>query len=440
MDSNSYRIIKEIQKNKDNIKRMIEERKYDDAILALEQYEKVMPEDIDIYSMRAVIMIMNKRLDIAEVEVLKGLERRPNDFDLLFNLGYINEVKGQSNKAYTNYLKAGTLANNLDQSNDISSALVRLNEKILRTQKERLVFFVKPGMDSFLDSVINELKQDFHTRKIIVTSDKQIEEGLKWCDVAWFEWCDDLITYGSNHPIANKKKIICRLHSYEAFTDYIHQVNWTNIYKVIFVAEHIRKYVLSQQKLLKIESTIVIPNGVDIDFHTFKERRTGFRIAYVGYINYKKGPMILLHSFKAIHDFDNRYKLYIAGKFQDPRYVLYFNQMIEEFGLQGSVIYEGWQENVEVWLEDKNYILSTSLLESQSMSLMEAMIKGIKPLIHNFVGAREIYPSSYIWNTFDDLVQIVKSQSYNSFEYRNYIVNNFNLKHRILQIKCLLLT
>lgn len=42
--------------------------------------------------------------------------------------------------------------------------------------------------------------------------------------------------------------------------------------------------------------------------------------------------MLLLHTFKAIYDEDNRYKLYIAGVFQDNRDVLYYNQMVRELG------------------------------------------------------------------------------------------------------------
>ena len=40
-----------------------------------------------------------------------------------------------------------------------------------------------------------------------------------WADICWFEWCDELVAYGSKLSIAKEKRIICRLHSYEAFTD-----------------------------------------------------------------------------------------------------------------------------------------------------------------------------------------------------------------------------
>ena len=138
---------------------------------------------------------------------------------------------------------------------------------------------------------------------------------MKWADICWFEWCDELVIYGSKLDIANQTKIICRLHSYEAFTDYISQVNWDSIDKVIFVAEHIRNNVLNKINL-DLSKTEVIYNGIDTNKYKFIERTSGFNIAYVGYINYKKGPMLLLHTFKAIYDQDKRYKLHLYYQHQ----------------------------------------------------------------------------------------------------------------------------
>ncbi|MBY6897396.1 glycosyltransferase family 4 protein [Clostridium botulinum] len=140
----------------------------------------------------------------------------------------------------------------------------------------------------------------------------------------------------------------------------------------------------------------------------WKLRKKGFNIAYVGYINFKKGPMLLLHAFKKIFDTDNRYKLHIAGTFDEDRYRLYFNQMIKELRLEKNIIFYGWQKDINKWLEDKNYLVCTSVLESQGLGIMEAMSKGIRPLIHNFVGAKEVYPEKYVWSSLDDIINIYK--------------------------------
>lgn len=293
-------------------------------------------------------------------------------------------------------------------------------------QKLKLVFFVKPGLDNFLMDIVESLSVSYEVRVIYVTNNlKDIDVHMKDADLCWFEWCDELLIYGSQLDEAKHKKVICRIHSYEVFTNYIRRVNWKMIDQVIFVAEHVRQYAVTHTPDLLSEQTVVIPNGIKIDDHSFEERDQGFKIAHVGYINFKKGPMLLLHAFHAIHKKDSRYKLYIAGTFQEPRYSLYFSQMINELGLQGSVFMEGWQADIDKWLEDKHYLLSSSVLESQHLSVMEAMAKGIKPLVHNFVGAKTIYSEEFIWSSIDELVEMVSEGDYDSHAYKAFVEENY---------------
>lgn len=304
----------------------------------------------------------------------------------------------------------------------------------------KIAFFVQPRLDTFLKPIVEELSKDCCTRRIVTSNTADIEEGMKWADICWFEWCDTLIVHASKLPIAYRKKMICRLHSYEAFTSYIHQVNWRAVDQVVFVGAHIKDYVLGQIRGLREEQCRLIPNGIELSQYAFRQRSPGFKIAYVGYINHKKGPMLLLHAFKAIYDHDSRYELHIAGAFQDLRYQLYFKQMVAEWGMEESVHFDGWQKDVDAYLDDKDYIISTSPLESQQLSLMEAMAKGIKPLIHNFYGARLVYRNDFIWNTMDDLVAQVTADTYDSGCYREFIETNYAFERQITKVRQLLTT
>jgi len=309
----------------------------------------------------------------------------------------------------------------------------------VETEKTRLVFFSK-GDNKFIGEIMEKLGGQFEIRLITISSAAEyrlMEQWMEWAEVCWFEWCDELIAYGSNLELAEKRKILCRLHSYEAFSNYPSRVNWNRVDKLIFVSEDIRKYVIEHFKIQK-EITAVIPNGVDMEKTNYSQKKPGFNIAYVGYINFKKGPMLLLHTFKAIFDADNRYRLYIAGSYQEPRYYLYFNQMLKEFGMENNLFFQGWQANIDSWLENKDYIICSSVLESQNMSVMQAMAKGIKPVIHNFVGARSIYPQKYIWNTIGQAVNMVTESNYSSEEYRSFIQQNYSFDQQILKIRNML--
>lgn len=303
----------------------------------------------------------------------------------------------------------------------------------------KVMIFVKPGLDVFVKDIASSLSSSYHIKIIYVSNNmKDIDIYMREADLCWFEWCDELLIYGSKTALAKHKKIICRIHSYEVFTGYMKRVNWKAVDKVVFVSDHIREYALAETPDLVKDQTMVIPNGIKINDLDYKERTKGFNIAYVGYLNFKKGPMLLLHAFHAIYKKNTNYKLFIAGSFQEPRYKLYFNQMIEKLGLQGNVTFEGWQSDINHWLEDKHYILSSSLLESQHLSIMEAMAKGIKPLVHNFVGAETIYPEDTIWSSIDDLTDMIEKRNYNSSAYRSFVESNFEFSSQIDKIHKLL--
>lgn len=415
-----------IEEIKSKIKSMIENNYIMESTELLKKLIVSFPTDIELYSMLAVCLINSEKYDEA-IEICNlGMEIDINNFDLNYNLGYIYEAKGSYSKAIPFYntaldqCKDDTLMENLK---DIISNLNKGNDVKI---SKKIVFFVKEGMDSFLGDVISNYSKSCIVRKVIVSRYDQIDEAMEWADICWFEWCDELITYASNKYYFYNKKIVCRLHSYEAFTDNIFNVNWNNVDKVIFISEEIRNYVISKVNM-DISKTKVIPNGIDIRKFKYRKGKCGFSIAYVGYINYKKGPMLLLHAFKAIFDFDKRYKLFIAGEFQDERDKLYFNQMIKVLNIEENVIFEGWQKDLNQWLENKDYIICTSLLESQNVSIMQAMSKGIKPLIHNFVGASKIYPQEYIWNTIEDLIKMINSENYRSVQYRGFIEKKYSL-------------
>ncbi|WP_242850593.1 methyltransferase domain-containing protein [Clostridium lundense] len=426
-----------MNKIKKMIESFIDKGELEEAKKSINEYEKVVKDDVDIYSMKAVIAIMEKEQAYALDILLSAMEIDGNNFDILYNLAYVNEILCNYNEAIRYYKEAEKNIQDENLKQQIKEAMdnIKLQHKDkIKDNREKLVFFVKEGMDAFLKDIIQELSEEYLVRKIVVNNYSQIDKGMQWASICWFEWCDELIAYGSKLDLAIEKKVICRLHSYEAFTDQPSKVNWDKVNKLIFVSEHIRDFVIDKFKI-DIEKTEVIPNGIDLSKYTFKERNYGFNIAYVGYINYKKGPMLLLQTFKAIYDKNSKYKLFIAGEFQDNRDVLYFQQMIKEFGIEKNVFYQGWQNDLNTWLEDKNYILCTSILESQNISVMQAMSKGIKPIIHNFVGAKNIYKNENVWNAIDEAVEMITSRKYNSIQYRQFIEENYSLDKQIKMIK-----
>jgi len=323
-------------------------------------------------------------------------------------------------------------------SND--EELIQILEDARSTAQARLKVAVLciPGLESFLSDIINFLSRYHDVRTCYSSNQKEIELAVKWADIVWLEWANELTVALTNHAnILEGKRVVCRLHSYEAFAGYMQKIKWERINDVIFVADHIKNFVIQQIPKLAdfVQNIHVIPNGIDLNKFTFKERRKGFNLAYIGYINYKKGPMLLLHAFRELAQINDKYHLFVAGVFQDARYDLYFRQMIQEMGLEKNFHFDGWVEDINGWLDDKQYAVCTSVLEGHPVGLMEAMARGLKPVIHNFVGARGLYPEKYIWNTIPEFVQKITESSYDSSTYRHFIAEHYSLGLQLKKLK-----
>ena len=310
-----------------------------------------------------------------------------------------------------------------------------------QNRRTKIAVLCLPGLQSFLGDIVSFLSNSYEVQTCYSNNGQEIESVIRWADIVWLEWANELTIALTNHSmLLEGRRVICRLHSYEALASYVGKINWEKIDDLIFVAKHIRDIVLQQTPGLpnKVKNIHIVPNGVNLNKFPFKDRSKGKNLAYIGHINYKKGPMLLLHAFRELVQLDKRYKLFIAGDFQDARYELYFSQMIQEMGLEDNIQIDEWVENVSKWMEDKQYIVCTSVLEGHPVGLMEAMACGLKPLIHNYVGARQTYPDKYIWNTIPEFVAMVAEDDYNPSEYRNYIERNYSLDIQLDRIQNIL--
>lgn len=424
---------------KKNIEILIEEGLLKEAKDALKQYEDIVKDDIDIYSIKSVIAMMEGNMEKAEKALKERLSIDSYNFDFTYDLACFYKGTKQKKLAIKYYKRAFNNSNNKKEEEKTYKALKELGvkeklEKLAVVKKKKIVFFSK-GDDKFIWDIINELSNEYETKKITITKDEEfklIDEWMEWADVCWFEWCDELIIYGSQLSLAKEKKILCRLHRYEALTQNPTKVNWANVDKLIIVTDHLKVFLKSQiPDIEKKVDIVTINNGVNLDKYKFEERKAGYNLAYVGYIHQRKNPVLLLQIIKKLVEKDKNYKLYVAGRFQDILVKAYWDYQIKKMNLERNIIFEGWQESIDEWLQDKNYLLSTSIHESFGYGIAEAMSRGLKPIIHDFIFSDEIWEGKYVFNTIDEAVEMIISEEYNSIEYRKFIEENYSLTKQI---------
>jgi len=278
------------------------------------------------------------------------------------------------------------------------------------TDKKKLAV-VCDGGDTFLRPILEQLEDDWEIRRY---EGRSFVELAQWADVVWFEWCERTLVNATTMDLKDiEAKCVCRLHSYEVFGDLPDKVNWEKTAGLVFVADHVKDYFLQKFALYGryMPPVHVVHNGVDIQ--KFKPRPSmakkdlgGKRVASVGYINHKKNPGLLMQCFKAIHDHDPAYTFHVAGTFQDPRMEEYVMSFVDRHEL--PVSFDGWVEDMPAWYADKQFVISTSFWESFHYSIAEGMACGLVPLIHGWTGARDLYPTEYVYETPEGCVAIIK--------------------------------
>ncbi len=381
--------------------------------------------------------------------------------------------------------------------------------------KKKIAFICQKGLDTFIEPIVREIEKDanYQVHRYYCQTQQEVIAGVKWADIVFCEWCNEITIIASQVYDMKKKGVIIRLHSYESLTNMPSQIDWSMVDYLIFVAPHIREIVKRQiPDIRKRVCTKVIYNGLDIDKIPANKELNEYNIAYVCYLNYRKAPDLALQIMARLVEGDkhndhmsdgmvnckcggkgflttdyynldccvcydrdcnrtskssktrggavsnwndenikynspesaqqvinkfNGFKLHVAGAWQDERYKIYMTYLAKEMGIEDDMIYYGFIKDMSDFWENKGIILSTSIHEGHPLNIMEGMARGLKPVIHNFYGAHNLYKDEWLFNTINEAVEMIYSAQKN--DYRQYVIDKgWTLDNQVKQIKQLI--
>lgn len=295
---------------------------------------------------------------------------------------------------------------------------------------------IKSRTDSFLAPLLPALAEHYETRFITAGPGAELAGAIGWADLVWLEWCWDHAVWATRNGVLNGKPCVVRLHSIEALQGHFPaKVDWGQVSRLITVAPDIAEVIRSAfpdvPRALPIE---IIPNGIDLNRFApgNPDRR---RVAWVGHLEPKKNPMLLMQVAHRLRQLDPGYSVHVAGSFTDLRTVRYMRQMQAALGLGGVVRFDGHVTDMPAWYVDKGILLSTSMYESFGMNIGEAMATGAFPVIHAFPGADAIWPPECLFASVEEAVALILAGRPNL--YRDWIAERYALDgqvRRVLQV------
>lgn len=379
---------------------------------------------------------------------------RENNFDeeLLEILADVYFFNGDYKKAKKVYSTINRKAKNDNYKQHIFQKIQKVEERIILAKNQiKLAVVVNEDEDDFLDPIIKGINSDYWVKKYVIPrkyvrfqkmlskalknqiinkkyykliqkiTNKKLKKALKWADIIWVEWSNEN-AISASYLKPNCKKLFIRLHRYEAFDFYPLLIEWDRVDKLIIVNNYIRD-ILNERSLNIDDSKIkLIANGIDISRLSFHEHSHGYNIAWVSHITPMKNLHFALEVLRKLLEISDKYMLHVAGNFTDLVYEKYIKQSIKNMNLDKNVVFYDWVNDINEWLNDKNYLLSTSVCEGHPFNIIEAMAKGIKPVVNNFYGAEFSFDKQFLFNNIDEAITMITTDQYDSKLYHTYII------------------
>lgn len=274
-------------------------------------------------------------------------------------------------------------------------------------------------------------------------------EKLEQADVIFCEWGLGNIRWYSKYKKAGQRLLV-RVHRQEVQRlDYLRDSVAENIDKYIFIApyryeEFVEKVGIPRQKAK------LIFNNVDTERFTDKYRSSdGFTLGLVGIVPWGKRLDKAVGLFEQLWKKDKRYKLRVKGK-RPEDFPWMFNQshhdemqrykelfeLIDKAPWRNNVLFDPHGNDMPSWYKKVDYILSVSDYEGSHQAVAEGMASGCIPLIRNWKGASTVYPSKYVFNSIEEMIEFIFSEKKPSREELvSYVKENFDSKVIYSQIR-----
>jgi len=287
---------------------------------------------------------------------------------------------------------------------------------------------VKGAEDSFLRPLLPALRRDYDVQFVSLPPGDALAAAIAGSDVVWLEWCWDHAVWATASGVLAGRPCVLRLHSIEAIqTDFPARVDWAQVHRVVVVGADIAGLLAGRFPAIGATRVEQIANGIDMErFAPGTPDR--FRIGWVGHVEPKKNPMLLLQIAQRLRQLDPRYSIHAAGAFTDLRTLRYLRHAIPALGLADALRFEGPIANMPHWYADKGVLLSTSMYESFGMAIGEAMAVGAFPVVHDFPGAAQLWPPECLFLAIDEAVALIRSARPGL--YREWVAERYALERQ----------
>ena len=356
------------------------------------------------------------------------------DFEDFINLIKLNrynknQLKRLSNKVFKKH-SLKSISDNLSNNDFFKKDLISYEES------KRVCF---AGHDyKFIDPYVSYLKSKGYSimkdrwewgEPVDIDISKSI---YNWSDIIFCEWgLANSVWYSNNN--VDEKPVYIRVHLQEINAKALKfgkKINFDSITKIIFVSERVRDEYIKIFNV-DIKKTVVIPNFVlDDEYILNSKRQIGSQVTLgmVGIVPTRKRLDRAVSLLEMLIDSGIDAKLRIKGhrpenldfmhgparKEELDYYYKIYEEVDKNPKLKSLITFDEWGNDVAIWYQDVDFILSPSDFESFHYALADGVLSGCTPIIWDWDEAKVIYNDDWIVNSNEEafnrtLIQIKNS-------------------------------
>jgi glycosyltransferase involved in cell wall biosynthesis len=248
----------------------------------------------------------------------------------------------------------------------------------------------------------------------------ELSKTPKRADIVIHGWAS-----GASQPVKGAKNVMF-LRRYELFDNGLAKVDWRGIDHLICVNSWIAEVVRAVFARKGIKTPVsVVYNAVDTRRWRFKERRPNHLVGMACHVHPKKNIPLALQIMAQLPE---ECELHIAGDIQDPCTAEYLNHLGKTITRKVYLYGHIDRSQLDSWWEPMGVCLSTSISEGNPNNVLEAMAKGIKPVVHAWPGSEDQF-KGLLFDTAAEAAAMITSAAYDSLAYRTKVEKDFSLKN-----------
>ena len=312
--------------------------------------------------------------------------------------------------------------------------------QVIRSKRPKIAFFRGGGgEDGALADAWAFVEERFEVAYHRDHIEDSIEGLVAWSDISWFDGGGEMVVEASTLP--GSAKTIVSLRRADVRGDWVKKVRWEQVDIVVQIGSSaVEEALLEQVPDLRTRTRlVVVPNGMNLSRYSFRQRNRGKHLACMGCLSMEANPAFLLQCMQKLHYLDAGYRLFFCGCFESPVLEQYVRHMVETLGLADVVSFEPFPGDLDAWLNDKHFIVSSGIGEGQVEALLGGMASGLKPVAHNFPGAAKLYPPECLFNIAEEFCERVQGGDYAPEAYRRFVEERYPLIEQLRQVNGILL-